>query len=72
LIREKKGGLRETSPFAAEIGDPGRYSVDSVYFSGFSLAFPQEGKAVKRNERREKGKIVREKSPFLGNLFKPY
>jgi hypothetical protein len=27
---------------------------DSVYFSSFSLAFPQEGKAVKRNEHREK------------------
>ncbi len=39
---------------SAEIGDPGYYSVDSVYFSGFSLAFPQEGKAVKRNEHGEK------------------
>lgn len=34
------------SPLAAEIGDPGYYSVDSVYFSGFSLAVPQEGEAV--------------------------
>ena len=46
--------MRETSPLVAEIGDPGYYSVDSVYFSSFSLAFPQEGKAVKRNEHKEK------------------
>jgi hypothetical protein len=48
------GDLRETPPLAAEIGDPGYFLVDSVYFSGFSLAFPQEGKAVKRKGPREK------------------
>ena len=47
--------LRETSPLETEIGDPDYYSVDSVYFSDFSLAFPQEVEAVKRNEHREKG-----------------
>ena len=64
ITRKEKGGvLRETSPLTAEIGDPGYYSVDSVYFSGFSLAFPQEGKAVKRNEHRKKG-VLRETSPI--------
>jgi hypothetical protein len=63
-MNKKKEELRETSPLSAEIGDPGYYSADSVYFWGFSLAFPQEGRAVKRNERREKEGIAREKSPI--------
>jgi len=36
----RKRESRETSPLAAEIGDPGNFSGDSVYFSDFSLAFP--------------------------------
>jgi hypothetical protein len=63
--QEKKGVVRETSLLLAELGDPGYYSADFVCFSGFSLAFPQEGKAAKRNERREKEGIAREKSPLI-------
>jgi hypothetical protein len=39
---KKERGSRETSPLETEIGDPGYYSADPVYFSGLSLTFLQE------------------------------